>query len=331
MTEPRKIRWLIAHQPQELFLRTARAFSEQLKKLGEDSLEVEILTYPDYVAKYTSIPGLDGLVCNPDDLGKWREGRDAFWKALADSDIEMSQMQVNSLGLMNSDFDALDLPYLFDSHEHASRVLEGEIGETLCKELGEKSQVTGLAFTYSGGFRVIGSVDPIMNLDDLMKSRMAVQQELAIASALSHASPDYSFELTAPNFWHKHDPLGANRDCDSVETTYLRFNDTSGKHILRTNHSMFLTTIIVSNKFWSSLTEKQQANFRTAAKEAARIERRWSIEDAAKYEAEAESRGIQIRDLSEKDTARLRRISMHTYHKSKYHFSKDLVKKIRTS
>ena len=30
MTAPRKIRWLIAHQPQELFVRTARAFSEEL-------------------------------------------------------------------------------------------------------------------------------------------------------------------------------------------------------------------------------------------------------------------------------------------------------------
>jgi hypothetical protein len=41
---PRKIRWLIAHQPQELFVRTARAFSEELNKHCAGELEVEILT-----------------------------------------------------------------------------------------------------------------------------------------------------------------------------------------------------------------------------------------------------------------------------------------------
>lgn len=331
MTEPRKIRWLIAHQPEELFLRTARAFQEELKKTGEDSLEVEILTYPQYAAKYPSIPGLDNMVYNPDDLVRWREGVASFWKALADSDVEMSQIQVNSIGLLYNDFEALDMPYLFDDHDHATRVLEGEVGDFLCKNLGEKTPVTGLAFTYSGGFRVIGSVEPMLTLDDLMKSRMAVQQPIAIASALSHASEDYHYELTAPNFWHKHDPLGASRDCDSVETTYLRFNDTSGKYILRTNHSMFLTTIIVSNKFWDSLTAQQQENFRTAAREAARKERQWSIEDAEKYENECAEKGVQINDLSQDDHDRLRRISQTTYHKCKYYFSKDLIKKIRTS
>ena len=61
MTHPRKIRWLIAHQPQELFVRTARAFSEELHKICGDELEIEILTYPDYKKLYGEIENLEIL------------------------------------------------------------------------------------------------------------------------------------------------------------------------------------------------------------------------------------------------------------------------------
>lgn len=40
MKQPRKIRWLIAHQPQELFFRTARAFSEALKNIPMMNLKL---------------------------------------------------------------------------------------------------------------------------------------------------------------------------------------------------------------------------------------------------------------------------------------------------
>jgi TRAP-type C4-dicarboxylate transport system substrate-binding protein len=328
MTQTRTIRWLIAHQPEELFLRTARAFANELKKLGENSLEVDILTYPEYVAKYGAIPELSGMKYNPDDSESFEKGIARFWQALTDSDIEMSQMQVVRIGELCKDFYALDLPYLFDDHDHASRVLDGEIGQELCDRLGEQSGVKGLAFTYSGGFRMIGSVKPLYTLDDVISSHVAVQNPLSLAETLKDLGGTYS--ISSPNLWHKHDPMGPNGDCDAVESTYLRFEHTRGKHVLRTNHSMFLTTIVVSNTFWNSLTPEQQTNFSTAAKEAAKIERQWSIEDAEKYENNAEKNGITIRDLPEEDKIKLRRRSQVSYFKSKYWFTPDLVKRIRT-
>jgi TRAP-type C4-dicarboxylate transport system substrate-binding protein len=328
MTQKRLVRWLIAHQPEELFLRTAKAFANELKKLGENSLEIDILTYPDYVAKYGEIPELGGMKYNPDDRDSFVKGLSRFWQALSDSDIEMSQMQVVSISDLCKDFLALDLPYLFDDHDHASRVLDGEIGQELCDRLGEQSGVRGLAFTYSGGYRMIGSVKPLYTLDDMVNSNIAVQNPLSLAKALEDLGGKYS--LTRPNLWHKHDPLGPNGDCDAVESTYLRFEHTAGKHVLRTNHSLFLTTILVSNKFWDSMTEQQQKNFSLAAKEAAKIERQWSIEDAEKYEKNADTLGITIRDLPEADKIELRRRSQISYHKSKYWFSQGLVKRIRT-
>jgi TRAP-type transport system periplasmic protein len=328
MKQPRKIRWLIAHQPQELFVRTARAFSEELNKRCGDELEIEILTYPEYQAKYHDIVGLEHMVQRPESLEDHEEkGMKAFWNALFESEVEMSQIQIVRVGMLYKDFQALDLPFLFDDHDHVQRVVEGPIGQELCANLGKHSGVTGLGFTYSGGYRVVGSHEPITKLEDLRDKTIAVQQPLSLGVTLESMGGKY--EWSAPNLWHKYDPMGPSGNCDAVETTYLRFNEINGKHILKTDHSMFMTSIVVSNKFWDSLTAEQQEIFRECAVHASRKERQWSIEDAEKFEREAEARGITITPMSDADRTELKKKSQLAYVKSKHYFSKDLVKNIR--
>jgi TRAP-type C4-dicarboxylate transport system substrate-binding protein len=327
MSKPRKIRWLIAHQPQELFFRTARAFSDALKKYSNDEFEIEMLTYDDYVEKYHEIPGLEEMKHSPDNDVTFEEvGMKAFWGALFDSEVEMSQIQIFRVGDHHYDFRALDLPFLFDDHDHVQRVVEGPVGQKLCRELGEKSGVTGLAFTYSGGFRVIGSPEPICTLEDLLHKTVAVGNQWSLGETLDSMGGKYM--PTPIGLWWKQDPMLTGQ-ADAVETTYLRFDDLSGKHILKSNPSMFMTTIVVSNKFWATLTADQQEGFRKAALAASRKEREWSVEDSATYEATAQERGITITDMSEEDRAELKRQSQKTYFKFKYAFSDGLIKEIR--
>jgi TRAP-type C4-dicarboxylate transport system substrate-binding protein len=320
MTTPRKIRWLIAHQPQELFVRTAKAFSEELNKTCKDELEVEILTYPEYQEKYNSIDGLEVLDEKDVDIQK---GIDAFWKALFNSEIEMSQIQVGQVGELHSDFHAIDLPFIFDDHEHVRTVLEGPVGQEMCSTLGKKSGVTGLAFTYSGGYRVIGSDSPIATIEELQGLRIVVQNPLTLGTTIE--SMGGQAISIPPNLWNKYDALGKN-EADAIETTYLRFN---GKHVLKTNHSMFMTTIVVSNKFWNTLTEKQQQAFQDAALVASRREREWSVQDADNFEKNAIANGVTITEISEQDQETLKRKSQITYVKTKHFFTPDLITRIR--
>jgi TRAP-type C4-dicarboxylate transport system substrate-binding protein len=320
MKQPRKLRWLIAHQPQELFVRTARAFAEELNKYCADELEVEILTYPEYREQYGVIPDLDILDKKDVVLDK---GVEAFWQALFDSKIEMSQIQVGQVGELYSDFHALDLPFIFDNHDHVSETLEGPIGQELCATLGKKSGVTGLAFTYSGGFRVIGSNTPLTSVDELQGLRIVVQNPLTLGTTIEGMGGQ---AIAIPTgLWNKYDLIG-NDQADAVETTYLRFN---GKHVLKTNHSMFMTTIVISNKFWDTLTTTQQEAFQKAALFASRKEREWSIQDGEKFEANAVKNGVTITSISEEDTAVLKKKSQITYVKCKHFFSPNLVTRIR--
>lgn len=323
MTTPRKIRWLIAHQPQELFVRTARAFSEELAQLCGDELEVEILTYPEYQKQYGSIVDLEHMAdYNGENI---RQGISAFWQALFDSQIEMSQIQVGEVGELHSDFLAIDLPFLFEDHDHVKTVLEGPIGQEMCASLGKKSGVTGLAFTYSGGYRVIGSNKPITTIQDLQGLKIVVQHPVTLGTTIESMGGDAI--TVPPALWNKYDVL--NNDIgDAVETTYLRFD---GKHILKTNHSMFMTAIVVSNQFWDSLTAKQQQAFQQAALIASRREREWSVQDAESYEQRAASNGITITEISAEDQQLLKKQSQITYVRTNGLFSPGLVASIRRS
>jgi TRAP-type C4-dicarboxylate transport system substrate-binding protein len=328
MTQPRKIRWLIAHEPQELFVRTARAFSEELAKQCGDELEIEILTYNDYAKNYGEIEGLRSMQkYRADSEEEYEKGVDAFWNALYNSTIEMSQIQVYRVGCLDPDFLALDLPFLFEDHDHVQRVVEGPIGQSLCENLGKKTGVTGLAFTYSGGYRVVGSHKPIATLDELAKMKIAVTgSKLSLGSTIESMGGECVG--VHGGLWHKHDPM-VEEDCDAIETTYLRFDDVNGKHILKTNHSMFMTTIVVSNQFWNTLTESQQEAFRKAGLAASRKERNWSVEDAITFEEQAQERGVTIVNLSAEDQSLLKKKSQINYVNSKYLFSDGLVKAIR--
>lgn len=320
MTTPRKIRWLIAHQPQELFVRTAKAFSEELNKTCSGELEVEILTYPEYREKYHAIEKLELLDQADVNID---EAVAAFWQALFNSEIEMSQIQVGQVGELHSDFHAIDMPFMFEDHDHVKEVLEGPIGQDMCSTLGKKSGVTGLAFTYSGGFRVIGSNTPITTIQELEGLRVVVQNPLTLGTTIE--SMGGQAIPVPPNLWNKYD-LISNGKADAVETTYLRFN---GKHILKTNHSMFMTTIVVSNKFWDTLSEKQQAAFKHAALVASRQEREWSVQDADTFEKNAVSNGVTITEISDEDHEILKRKSQITYVKTKGFFSPNLISNIK--
>jgi TRAP-type C4-dicarboxylate transport system substrate-binding protein len=319
MTERRKIRWLIAHYPFHLFERTANAFNEELEKSLPGKFELEIHTFQSYAKKYNkfsefmytkkAIPGLEkvssDLEPNPVSGAKLAEKWEKLFQALADSDIEMTQTQVHLVGsMLDRNFSALDLPFLFKDHDHVSKVLDGEIGCALGENLANKTDVRSLAFTYSGGNRIIGSNKDITNLTELMDteffagSRVGEKmfKDLGIKSVKYAVGDEGSSDSAKNNM--------------ALETTYIRF---TGKNVLKTNHSVFMTTILTGNKFFNSLSAEEQAIFKQISKTVAKLERKWSIEDAEQYELNAVANGVKIVELGKEEQDKLRKIAKNSY------------------
>jgi len=315
MKEVKKIKWLIAHEPVDLFLRTAKAFAEQVKESTNGQVEIEIYTATEYADKFN-----EGKKENP--MAYMERG-----------ELEMSQLHISQLWKWNVPaFMALELPFLFKDHDHATRVLEGEIGRSMLTELKEKSPARGLAFTYSGGFRIVASDKEINNLADFKNlsfytgtNPIGIDTIEAIGGqADPHAIEDY---------WQSVHSEGDNHD--AVDTTVPRLlatvDKTKKRYITDTKHSLFLTSIIVSEKFWNSLSDELKDQIGKAAFNAARLERRWSIEDTERVASEGEKVGVQYKELDQAEMDKFRALTEPLYEKYDSVFLPGLINSIRRS
>ena len=321
-----KLKWLIAHHPQYLFVRTAKKFRDELEKRCPGEFDIEILTMKDYLEKYNEVPelnlkvhSLNGLEkhwetykhSNAKDIFKpaaWSEIKKkwkSYFEALKDGRIDISQTQITVIGLhLFKPFAALDLPFLFRDHDHVTKALDGKIGKSLRNLIETKTGIKSLGFTYSGGYRIIGSNHDIENIIDLKETPL---QTIPTTTEMWKGFGSKAFQRKDLDINESNDFASKK---SAIETTYLRFN---GTNILKTNHSMFLTSIMTGTSLFEKLTPKQQKAFEESAFAVSKIERKWSLEDCEKYEREAEEKGIQIREITEEQRNVLENNSYKAY------------------
>ena len=248
MSQTRKIRWLLDHEPVELFIRTAQAFNDQIKALTNGAFEVEMYTRDEYIAKRAAEEQNNRGVEFYDVLNFMQAG-----------DIEMTQLHVQTLGSWYCpDFFALELPFLFDTHEHATRVLDGAIGKQLLDKLAKDSPATGLAFTYSGGYRVFASTTPVNTVEDFagLTCLTGVNPVLVDTAKAFGLTPTPVFFAAKTRSEEEMKELYSKNNV--LETTLPRYEAEAYKqgqtYIADSAHSMYLTSIIVNNEFFATLT-----------------------------------------------------------------------------
>lgn len=320
MSQTRTIRWVLYHEPVDLFLRTAKAFSEEIARTTNGRLVVEILTTNEFAEKYNKDASLEPMV--------WMQSGDA----------EMSQIHISHLGVWHTpEFFALELPFLFDSHEHATRVLEGNIGEDLLSGLEKTTPVRGLAFTYSGGYRCLAVDREIKTAEDLKgltvvtnKNPVAIDTAEAFGCIAVPVNQKDAFNTNKT--WSdtaEHSNHGGN---NAVETTLPRYEKEAKTdthiYVSNTKHSMYLTSILIAKKFWNSLSTEDQDALKAAAMHSATLERQWTIEDSAKIANSTEEQaklGINYSEFAETERAKLKETVQPIYNKYRQIFGVDLV------
>lgn len=309
MQKTNKIKWLIAHEPVHLFLRTAKAFAADVLEKTNGAIDIEIYTATEYADKFNA-----GLKENP--LAHMERGN-----------LEMSQLHISQLWKYNVPaFMALELPFLFKDHDHATRVLEGQIGQDMLTSLKEKSPARGLAFTYSGGYRVMVSDNEINELADFRDLKFYTGTNPIGMDTIEviGGQPD---PHAIDHFWHSVRNEGDKHD--AVDTTLPRIlatvDKTNKRYITDTKHSMFLTSIIVSETWWASLTDEVKATLAQAAVDAARLERKWSVDDANEVIHDAVKHGLHYKELDSSEMAKFRSLTDPLYEKYESMFMPGLI------
>lgn len=315
MTKTTKIRWVIAHEPLSLFVRAAKDFEKEVNLLQtEHKLDIEIMTLSEYSQRYNN-----GVVVTKHDLLELMEA----------GKIEMSQMYTTWLAEhYSTDMHVLDMPFLFKDHDHASRVLEGEVGEYLLNSVSQNSNVKGLAFTYSGGFRCLVSNKQIRTLADFENTPIRSNKNpMAMETFRAVGAQPVAIELEEINEASQQGLVVGG------ETAFPRIYplDQQKYHeaVIDSQHSLFLTSMIITTKFWDSLSQELQQVIKTAAIRAGRSERVESIRDGEQAKLNLAKEGKEIISLSAEDQAEFRRRTLSVYDKFKDFFSPGLVDQIK--
>jgi TRAP-type C4-dicarboxylate transport system substrate-binding protein len=312
MNKKLKLRWVLQHEPIDLFQRTAENFAKEIGISTNGRIEIEILNLFDHMVKNNL-----GAEIDPIDL-------------IAANEADMSQVQDEHLGRWEaSDFYAFDLPYLFSSHEHATRVFDGKIGQDLLNGLADVTPVTGLGFTYSGGYRAIAATKQIKTADDLIGLEIVINTNpVMVDTAEAFGCKATSIRITDRSV----EARAARSKMAAVDTTLPRYrteaNPDLHKFVTNTKHSMFLTTIIIGTDIWKEISPEDQVAMRAAALSSAAFERQWTIDqgDAIANSVDLQHKlGFSFSEFDETEAVKLRERANVVYEKYTQFFSPGLI------
>ena len=221
---------------------------------------------------------------------------------------QMSAPATTSLAGVVKEFGLIDFPFSVASFEQADQLLDGPLGQALIAKLPEKGLVA-LGYWDLGFRNVTNSKHPITRPEDLQGLKIRV-------------IPNPVFLETFKAFKANPVPLpfaelyGAleSKAVDGQENPYAvilsnKFYEVQ-KFVSATNHVYAANIMLVSKKFWDTLTPTEQQWMREAANEARAYQRQVSRDAARKAVGDLQARGAQFNELSPEQQARMRQIAL---------------------
>jgi TRAP-type C4-dicarboxylate transport system substrate-binding protein len=306
-----RIHWVLTHDPIALFEEAARRFQSLVHERSNGEIEVRVSTPTEY-GNGTRVPA------------------DEVMRKVVSGELEMSQTYTTTLGRLAERLWALDLPFLFHSHEHAARVIDGRIGRELLDEL-EPHGLHGLAFTYSGGYRIVSSTGAaIRRIEDFAGLRVRTAEN-PVVTALFESLGAHPVPAPLPSI----PALTEAGKIEAAESTWPRYWD-MGHHAVQavvneTSHSLFLTALTVNARFFASLPEHLKEVLSGAARETAYLERDKSVRDGLECRKACLEAGGVVHTLSRAESQRFERAAKPIHERFRPVFGNELLDRIQSA
>lgn len=197
-----------------------------------------------------------------------------------------------------------DTPFLFNNAKEADAILDGPIGQKVMDKLQEKGLV-GLVYWENGFRNMTNNKRPITKMEDFDGIKLRVMQNNVYLESFrklgANAVPLPFSELFSAL---------ETRTVDGQENPYntilsSKFFEVQ-KYLSVTNHVYSPWIVLVSKKWWDTLSRDEQKVLLDAARASREFERRDTREEAGRALAELKAKGMQINELSPAESARMR-------------------------
>ncbi len=241
-------------------------------------------------------------------------GEKGLVELMRDNRIQMCLCSTSPLTSYSHDLDVLDLPFVFDDHAHAERVLDGEIGDYLLDSVRAET-MQGLGYLEIG-FRIFSSFKPMPDFESFKGKRIRVMQSTTSQRMIKgfHGIP-----VAAPV--DKITDMAVQGTIDAADRTFPTYWDFGlyavHRHLTNTRHTYSVKMVLINRDTYLSLSEQEQARLKRVVQEVAVLHRQRQRQTEEQVRQECEKRDIDIYELSPQERSRFVRSIEHLYKDSK--------------
>jgi TRAP-type transport system periplasmic protein len=216
---------------------------------------------------------------------------------------EILSASTTSLASVVKDLGLFDFPFTVSTFEQAEALAQGAFGKAMLDTLPEK-ELIGLGYWGLGFRNATNSSRPIAKVEDFAGLKLRVIPNpvyLETFKALK-ANP-------VPMAFGELYTALENRTVDGQENPYSvilsnKFFEVQ-KYVSATNHTFTQNVIIVSKKFWDSLSAEEQKMLRDTFAETRQYQRDQTVAAAEKSLAELRAKGMQFNEIAPAEYARM--------------------------
>lgn len=195
----------------------------------------------------------------------------AVVSAMQGGTIEMSVMNTGILAAVAKELAIFDFPFLFANEKESDALVDGPVGRKLHAKLEEKGLV-GLSYWELGYRHITNSKRPLNKVEDIEGLKLRVIPNpinVAWVKALGANPTPMPFPEVYGGLEQK--AIDGQENPVSVIAT-SKFYEVQ-KHIALTNHQYNPQSVLMSKKFWDSLSPAEKKLVDDAADESARSQR----------------------------------------------------------
>lgn len=241
--------------------------------------------------------------------------------------VELLAPSLSKFGQLGvREFEAFDLPFLFEDEAALRRVTEGPVGQALLRRLEERG-IVGLAF-WDNGFKSFSANRPLRSPEDFRGLRMRIQgsgvieAQMRALGALPQVLPfsDVYRALEA----------GVVDGCENpLSNFYTQGMHRVQRHLTLTRHGYLGYAVIANRRFWDGLPADLRAILTQALAEATALANRLAREkEAAALEAVQRAGTTEVHVPSREERQRLVRALRPVHRAVEDRLGRDFVRSI---
>lgn len=203
----------------------------------------------------------------------------AVFEGMKIGSIQGATMSTGPIASFAKRFNVFDLPFLFKDTDTAYKVLDGKIGQELLNDL-PAAGVVGLSYMENGFRDLTNNKREVKSVDDVKGLKIrTLENELHIELWKTLGAVPTPMAITEL-FTALEQRVVDGQENPSVNVKLNKFYEVQ-KYITKTGHVYNASPLLVSNKFWEQLSDKEKEALKKAATEATAWQRQENQKETA--------------------------------------------------